>query len=125
MRRVDGPPPPAEFDIARSDPADGVVNLELSGELDLHTGFRLDRVLRAVEDEGPQVIVVDLRELDLLDSTGLAKLVAAHRRAADGGWRLAIVRGGRLVETVLKATRLDGYLDVVSDPVEALPASSG
>ena len=124
MLRMASVPAP-EFDIARSEPAEGVVCLALSGELDLNTGFRLERALRAVEEERPQVIVVDLRDLDLLDSTGLAKLVAGHRRAADGGWRLAIVRGGRLVETVLKATRLDGYLDVVSDPAEALPASSG
>lgn len=118
-----GPPPaPPEFDIVRTEMQDGVVRLSLSGELDLNTGFKLERELRSVEETGPQVIVVDLRELELLDSTGLAKLVAAHRRANAGGWRLAVVQGGRLVETVLKTTRLDGYLDVISDPLEALPA---
>ena len=98
------------------------MRLSLTGELDLNTGFLLERQLRSIEEEGASVIVVDLRDLELLDSTGLAKLVAAHRRASAGGWRLAVVRGGRLVETVLKTTRLDGYLDVISDPLEALPA---
>ena len=116
-------PPVPPFEIERTELQDGVVRLALSGELDLNTGFRLERALRALEEEGPSVIIVDLRELELLDSTGLAKLVAAHRRASAGGWRLAVVRGGRIVETVLRTTGLESYLDVVSDPLEALPAS--
>jgi anti-sigma B factor antagonist len=109
-----------EFDVARTDMDGGAVRLTPRGELDLNTGFRLERALKAVEEEEPPVIIVDLRELDLVDSTGLAKLVAAHRRGAAGGWRVSVVRGTNIVDTVLRTTRLDSYLDVVEDPAEAL-----
>ena len=109
-----------EFAVDRTDMEGGAVRLTPRGELDLNTGFRLERVLKAVEEESPPVIIVDLRELDMLDSTGLAKLVAAHRRGAAGGWRVAVVRGTNIVDTVLRTTRLDSYLDVVGDPAEAL-----
>ena len=109
-----------EFDVERVDMEGGAVRLAPRGELDLNTGFRLERAIKAVEEEQPSVLVVDLRELDLVDSTGLAKLVAAHRRGAAGGWRVAVVRGTNIVDTVLRTTRLDAYLDVVEDPAEAL-----
>jgi anti-sigma B factor antagonist len=110
------------FEISRTEMHGGAVRLALRGELDLNTGFRLERALKAVEEEVPPLIVVDLRDLDLVDSTGLAKLVAAHRRGSAGGWRLAVVRGGSIVDTVLRTTRLDSYLDIVDDPAEALVA---
>jgi anti-anti-sigma factor len=109
-----------EFDIERTEMDGGAVRLAPRGELDLNTGFRLERAIKAVEEEEPTVIIVDLRALDLVDSTGLAKLVAAHRRGAAGGWRVSVVRGTSIVDTVLKTTRLDAYLDVVGDPAEAL-----
>ena len=113
-----------DFDVERTDMDGGAVRLAPRGELDLDTGFRLERAIKAVEEESPEVIIVDLRALDLLDSTGLAKLVAAHRRGAAGGWRVAVVRGTNIVDTVLRTTRLDSYLDVVEDPAEALLAPS-
>jgi anti-sigma B factor antagonist len=111
-----------ELEVDRTDMEAGVVRLSLRGELDLNTGFRLERVFRGVEEEPPTAIVVDLRDLRFVDSTGLAKIVAAHRRGAAGGWRVAVVRGEGIVDTVLTTTRLDAYLDVVDDPVEALLA---
>ena len=113
-----------DFDVERTDMDGGAVRLAPRGELDLDTGFRLERAIKAVEEEAPEVIIVDLRALDLLDSTGLAKLVAAHRRGAAGGWRVSVVRGTSIVDTVLRTTRLDAYLDVVEDPAEALLAPS-
>jgi anti-sigma B factor antagonist len=111
-----------DFDIERTELQGGAVRLAPRGELDLNTGFRLERAIKAVEEEVPEVIIVDLRELALVDSTGLAKLVAAHRRGAKGGWRVSVVRGTSIVDTVLRTTRLDAYLDVVGDPAEALLA---
>ena len=38
----------------------------------------------------------------MLDSAGLARLVSAQRRARRGGWRLVLVKGGRIVQRVLQ-----------------------
>jgi anti-anti-sigma factor len=60
--------------------------------------------------------VVDLRELEFMDSTGLRTIVAADQRARDGGRRLAIVRGPDAVDRIFTVTRLDERLEIVDDP---------
>ena len=94
----------------------GTVRVTLSGELDLASAYTFDRQMLAVEARQPQVVIVDLRGLTMLDSAGLARLVSAQRRARRGGWRLVLVRGGRIVQRVLQTTRLDELLEIPSDP---------
>src|SRR4051812_49882293 len=77
--------------IARS--KDDVVKIALRGELDLEHAYTFDEELRRVEALEPKCICLDLRELSFLDSCGLARLVAARRRARRGGHRLLLVTG--------------------------------
>ena len=51
-----------------------------------------------------------------MDSTGLRILLAADRRAREGGRRLVIVRGPEVVRRVFAVTRLDERLEVVDEP---------
>ena len=67
----DRPPLPEPF---RSDvvQADGEVRIELTGELDLATSPALERTLQDVTaSTGGGRVVVDLRGLSFMDSTGL------------------------------------------------------
>ena len=94
----------------------GTVRLTLDGELDLANAYAFDRRMLDVEARQPQLIIVDLRGLTMLDSAGLARLVSAQRRARRGGWRLVLVRGGKIIQRVLQTTRLDELLEMTSDP---------
>ena len=107
------------LDVTEQEARPGAVRLTLTGELDLATAYTFDRRLLEVEAKHPSLVVVDLRAVTMLDSTGLARLVSAQRRARRGGWRLVLVRGGRTVMRVLQTTRLDEMLELTSDP-EAL-----
>lgn len=107
------------FDLTEQEPTPGAVRLTLSGELDLASAYHFDRQLLDVEARRPELVVLDLRGLTMLDSAGLARLVSAHRRARRGGWRLVLVRGRRVVSRVLQSTRLDEHLEVTRD----LPAA--
>ena len=107
------------LDVTEQEARPGAVRLTLTGELDLATAYTFDRRLLDVEAQHPSLIVVDLRAVTMLDSTGLARLVSAQRRARRGGWRLVLVRGGRTVMRVLQTTRLDEMLELTNDP-EAL-----
>jgi len=91
----------------------------LSGELDLASAYAFDRRLLDVESRQPALVVLDLREVTMLDSAGLGRIVSAHRRARRGGWRLVLVRGGRVVARVLQTTHLDEHLEVTRE----LPAA--
>jgi anti-anti-sigma factor len=104
------------LDVSEDEPRPGAVRLSLGGELDLANAYAFDRRMLDIEARQVELIVVDLRGLTMLDSAGLARLVSAQRRARRGGWRLVLVRGGKIIQRVLQATRLDELLEMTSDP---------
>jgi anti-sigma B factor antagonist len=65
----------------------------LRGSLDLATSPSVRAALVQAADR--HLIVVDLRKLEFLDSTGLGALIGAHRRALehDGSVRLVVNEG--------------------------------
>jgi anti-anti-sigma factor len=108
------------LEVTEQEPRPGAIRVVLSGELDLATAYAFDRRLLGIEAAHPSLIVIDLRQVTMLDSAGLARLVSAQRRARKGGWRLVLVRGGRTVMRVLQSTRLDEMLELTSDPERLL-----
>lgn len=102
-----------DFDI---DQEDGASRLTLRGELDISSAPALEEALGKVEAKQPAVLVVDLRGLTFMDSTGLRTLVSADQRARDGGRSLRIVRGPEAVDRIFNVTRLDERLELVDDP---------
>jgi len=92
---------------------DGAVHLALSGELDISTAQQLEDDLMRIEAERPELIVLDLRDLAFMDSTGLRLLIMADSRAREEGRRLAIGRGNEMIQRVLRLTRLDERLEIV------------
>ena len=104
------------LDVREEQPQPGAIRVLLDGELDLANAYAFDRRMLDIESRQPALIIVDLRGLVMLDSAGLARLVSAQRRARRGGWRLVLVRGGKIIQRVLQTTRLDELLEVTSDP---------
>ncbi len=86
----------------RSEHEDGVWIIELIGELDLDGAPRLEEELRAAEAGDAASIVVDLGQLEFIDSTGLRLLVMAADRAAPG--RFSLLRGPKQVHRVFEIT---------------------
>src|SRR5207244_1003472 len=79
--------------ITNDRPRRGVVCVALSGELDMSSAYCVDAELRRLEQTSPELVVVDLRDLGFMDTAGLGRLLAAHRRARNGGWRFGLTRG--------------------------------
>jgi anti-anti-sigma factor len=92
---------------------DGVAVVALSGEFDLAGVERFEAELRRLESDSPGVLVVDLSDLQFMDSSGLRALVMADQRARRTQRRLAIVPGPPAVRRVFEITQLDGRLDLV------------
>jgi anti-anti-sigma factor len=95
---------------------DGMVRLALRGELDLSSAEQIENALRQVEQDSPPLLVLDLRDLTFMDSTGLRLLVSADARARDASRRLAIVQGPETVHRVFRMTGLDDHLEIVESP---------
>ncbi|MEU9924931.1 STAS domain-containing protein [Streptomyces griseoluteus] len=94
---------------------DGIHVLTVAGEIDHHTGDMLAQALDLTGTLRPRV-VVDLRQVAFMDSTGINILIAAHRALTEsGGWlRLASPTG-----VVLRTLQLVG-LDTLIDCHETL-----
>ncbi len=86
------------------------------GELDIASTDELEKQLTAIEADSPGTLVLDLRRVEFIDSTGLRALIAADERARSGGRRLAVVRGPDAVARLLTVTQLDQRLEIVDDP---------
>lgn len=94
----------------------GHTRVVLAGELDIASADELEKQLTAVETDSPGTLVLDLRRVEFIDSTGLRALIAADERARSEGRRLAVVRGPDAVARLLTVTQLDQRLEIVDDP---------
>ena len=92
----------------RSERAGDAQVIELIGELDLDGAPRLEEELARVEASGVESIVVDLGQLDFIDSTGIRLIVMACERWPPG--RLSLLRGPKQVHRVFELTDLAGRL---------------
>ena len=92
----------------------------VSGELDLASAPELEDVLERVSNDPAQLLIIDLREVDFMDSTGLSIIVRAHQRFAEDGRRLGLVRGPSQVQRLLDLTGVAERLPLVDTPEELL-----
>lgn len=93
--------------------SDGRAIVAVEGQVDLATAPRLAEALAQAHGEGITEIVVDLTDVDFLDSVGVRVLVEAARDAAQQDVSLS-VRGARgWVARVLEITGVDEYLHMV------------
>jgi anti-anti-sigma factor len=88
------------------------------GELDIATTPELEQALADANADAMAEIVLDLRELTFMDSTGLRALAQANTQAEETGVALSIIRGPRQIERVLEISGLGGLLPLVDAPPE-------
>ena len=96
--------------------------IELGGELDLYTAPELEERLDAVLEEGIKRVLIDLREVTFIDSTGLRVIVTALRRLQDVGGGLAVVCVDENIRQVFELTALDKLIPIRGTREEALAA---
>jgi anti-sigma B factor antagonist len=95
----------------------GRATVYLRGELDLSGVDRAREAIEQAEAGGDSLLVLDLSELEFIDSTGLEVLLRAARRAHDSGRRLIVQKPSRYVRRLLAMTAIDQSLDIVEDVV--------
>jgi anti-sigma B factor antagonist len=101
------------FDVA-VEPADGRAVVVVHGELDIATTPRLEDVLASTEGGGVEDLIVDLSPTTFCDSSGMAAVLRAHRRAEARGARLVLVcpAGNRDVSRVIRLLGLDEVFEL-------------
>ena len=89
------------------------------GELDMASAPELEQtIMPRIADA--KWVVLDLRSLDFIDSSGLRVVVGAHRAAEEGGGRFTCVRGaaGSTVHRIVEIAGIDGVIEMVDDPAQ-------
>lgn len=112
-------PRPVEtnFEVDVRAEAQGAV-VTVSGELDVASSRVLEQELAKLQDVA--IVIVDLRALSFIDSTGLGVLVRAHQLRKEQGRRFGLVRGDGQVHRLLSLTGLEHELLVSDTPDELL-----
>jgi len=88
----------------------------LNGELDLSTASEVESALAGAEEKAPGLLVLDLRGLAFMDSTGLRVVLAADGRARRDGRKLEVVPGPPQVHRVFRIALLDRRIAFVDPP---------
>lgn len=68
----------------------GVVTVTIHGELDLLSAPTLRDQIADVRADKPSGIVIDLSQMEFMDSSGLGVLVQLARQANEEGWELSL-----------------------------------
>ncbi len=93
------------------------VFVTLRGEFDMLACGELEPELERVADlPDIDVVTVDLRGLEFLDSHGLRALMFARERLEEFDRRLVLVRGPIEVQRVFEITRMTDHLEFVDAP---------
>lgn len=92
------------------------VRLTLIGELDIATVPRLEDAIERALAGGARQLVVDLRSLGFLDSSGLREFIVLADRAREEGFELQLVRPSSTVLAIFQITRAEENLPFVDEP---------
>lgn len=106
---MEGSSPRSYFGV-RHERRNGIARLLLTGELDLATAPMIEEQMALVEADGANGVLLDLRDLTFVDSTGLYAFVRAWKRATANGHAFAVVAATSTVNRVFKLTGIDAIL---------------
>jgi anti-sigma B factor antagonist len=91
-----------------------------SGEIDLATSPELRKAMLDPQAKA-KTVVLDLREVTFIDSSGLGVIVGQQKRARENDEGFAVViAGASAVERILELSGLVKVLDIVGDASERL-----
>jgi anti-sigma B factor antagonist len=92
------------------DEVGGIIVLQLTGALDYRSSPQMVNFLLGLLRNDKKKVVIDLENVDHIDSTGLGALVRVKREIDKRSGHLAIGGATDSIEKMLKTTRLDEVL---------------
>jgi anti-sigma B factor antagonist len=98
--------------------------LRVSGEIDMATAPRLRQQVVVMVNTGHLNVILDLTEVDFLDSVGLGVVVGAVKRVRTNGGEIHIVCANEQILKLFDITRLHAAVGVHDTIDEALESAS-
>ena len=99
----------------------GVTVLDLSGRITLGEGsVQLRDAVRDLIGKGQKNILVNLGDVNYIDSSGLGELVSAYTTARNQGAHLKLLKLTKKVHDLLQLTKLYTVFDIYDDEASAI-----
>jgi anti-sigma B factor antagonist len=98
----------------------GLLVVEVSGEIDLFTAPELKTAITEGLDAGADKVVIDLTETTFLDSTALGVLIGTVKRLRDNNGALTIVNNDANIARTFEITGLEQILKIYETRDEAV-----
>jgi anti-anti-sigma factor len=95
---------------AGDDPRTAIVVLH--DALDVHSAPLVRESFQGVLAQGWKTIIVDLHDVEFIDSTGLGVLIGARRRSQDAGVKLLLARPSRATHRLLAITGMRRHFTI-------------
>jgi anti-sigma B factor antagonist len=111
-----------EFRLDTTGPDGDCAVLQVTGEVDVYTAPALRDRIRDLAAKGAVHLIVDLRPVDFLDSTGLGVLVGGLKRLREDGGSLALAIGTPRILRVFQITGLTKAFAVWPSVTDAITA---
>ena len=100
---------------------DGVTVLDLSGRITLGEGsVQLRDAIRDLISKGSKSILLNLGDVNYIDSSGLGELVSAYTTAKNQGTTLKLLKLTKKVHDLLQLTKLYTVFDIYDDEASAI-----
>jgi anti-sigma B factor antagonist len=105
---------------------DNIAVLDVSGRITLGEGnIMLRDIVRDLADKGSKTIVLNLGEVQYVDSSGIGELVKAHTTIRNQGGQLRLVNLNKRVSDLLQLTKLSAVFDIEKDEASAISSLKG
>jgi anti-sigma B factor antagonist len=106
-------------EIRREDSAAVIV---LAGDIDLHHAPVVHQALVDVCEDKPELLVINLSEVEYMDSSGVGTLVEVFRRVKAYRGKLSLCGLNERVRSIFEITKLDQFFKIYKTEEEALIA---
>jgi anti-sigma B factor antagonist len=93
--------------------------VDLHGEIEIYTSQLLKERMNSIVQDGANTVVLNLENVEYLDSTGLGVLIGTLKKLKEAGGQLLLAAPGARVMRVLEITGLDKVFDISATVAEA------
>jgi anti-sigma B factor antagonist len=100
--------------------ANNIHQIELSGRFDAHSAPQFSKELDALDDGQNSYVVVDLADVNFIDSTALAALVRSMKHYRQNNGEFYIVNLQAPVRIIFELTRMDRAFSIFPSVKDAL-----
>ncbi len=94
--------------------------VELEGEIDVYTSMNLKKELNRLIEEGGTKLVISLKRVVYMDSSGLGVLVAILKKIKKEEGNLKITNLNSSIKKIFELTRLTKFFEIYDEENEAI-----